>query len=83
MMKKKFNKIKYLIKIFFLLNLLKTTHLQESDTKESIIIMRARKEGYDLTDPEDEFFLDVCLSYSYNDKDVTLDYKRKYFFFSK
>lgn len=81
MMKKKFNKIKYLIKIFFLLNLLKTTHLQESDTKESIIIMRARKEGYDLTDPEDEFFLDVCLSYSYNDKDVTLDYKRKYFFF--
>ncbi len=81
MMKKKFNKIKYLIKIFFLLNLLKTTHLQESDTKESIIIMEARKEGYDLTNPEDEFFQDVCQSFSYNGKDITLDYKRKYFFF--
>ena len=50
---------------------------------EDIIKMKAYKEGYDLTNPNDNFYLDICLPYSYDSKDVTLEYRQKYFYFPK
>ena len=48
---------------------------------QNLIKVKAHKEGYDLTNPNDDFFLDICLPYSYRSKDVTLEYRQKYFFF--
>ena len=71
-----------LIKIYFLFNLLKTNLFQEQNQNKIIkTIDRASKKGYNLSNPNDDFFLDICIEYSYNEKDVTLDYRRKYFFF--
>ena len=81
MIKLLFTKIN-LIKILCLFNLLKIIHFQEQDpNKFTKLILEAEKSGVDLTNPNDEFFLDICIGYYYNKKDVTLDYRRKYFFF--
>jgi hypothetical protein len=49
-------------------------------TKEEIIY-EARKSGYDLTDPEDIFFHDICVRLDYIKKDLTLEYRRNFYFF--
>ena len=49
----------------------------------SEIIKRADKEGFNLTNPEDDYFYDICLRFNYIKKDITLDYRRKYFYFPK
>ena len=74
---------KLYIELFILLSLLKEYLFQKRDINndKSNLIFTARKYGYDLTNPNDNFFLDICESFNYNEKDVSLDYKRKYFFF--
>ena len=73
-----------LIRIFLLFNLLKINLQQELESnKNTLILLKARKEGYDLSDSTDDFFLDICEDYSYNKKDITLDYRQHYFFFPK
>ena len=71
-----------LLKLFFLMNLLKSNLFHDKTSSEvSHIILKASNFGYDLTNPYDEFFIDICIAFSDNKKDVTLDYRRKYFFF--
>ena len=72
-----------LIKIFLFFNILKSFQFQNSDltAKESKIYLQAKKEGFDLSDPNDDFFHDICIQHSYDNKDTTLELKRKYFFF--
>ena len=69
------NKIN-LIRIFLLFSILKEFLLQN-------LILQAKNYGYDLTNPNDIFFNDICEIFSYKNKDVTLDYKKKYFYYSK
>lgn len=71
-----------LIILFLLITLLKI-NLSDDLKSESIIVLKAGKEGYDLTNSEDDFFLDICETFSYNNKDITLDYRQHYFFFAK
>ena len=75
----------YLISIlllFNLFNLLKINHSQELDfNNNTIIVLKAQKQGYNLSNTNDEFFVDICSNYSYNKKDITLDYRQHYFFF--
>ena len=75
----------YLINIFLLFDMLKLFQFQNTGltAKEFKIYQQAKKEGYDLSDPNDDYFLDICIPNSYNDKDITLELKRKYFFFPK
>ena len=74
---------KLYIELFILLSLLKEYLFQKRDiiNDKSYLVITARKYGYDLTNPNDNFFLDICESFNYNKKDVSLEYKRKYFFF--
>ena len=65
------------LKYFLIISLLKIVFLQ---TKEEIIY-EARKSGYDLTDPEDIFFHDICVRLDYIKKDLTLEYRRNFYFF--
>ena len=71
-------------KFLFFISLLTITY---SETVKSIpkdIIKReALKHGYDLTNPDNQFFSDICIQFTYDDKDLTLEYKQKYFFFPK
>ena len=66
-------KLKFLLTI----SLLKIVFLQT----EEEIIDEARKYGYDLTNPEDLFFHDICLRFDYIKKDLTLEYRRNFYFF--
>ena len=70
------------ITIFFLINILKIALGIEFDiNNKSIIALKASKLGYNLQNYKDDFYYDICLPYSYQGKDVTLEYRRKYFFF--
>ena len=64
-------------KYFLIITLLKIVFLQ---TKNEILD-EALKYGYDLTDPEDNFFHDICLRFDYIKKDLTLEYRRNFYFF--
>ena len=73
-----------ILKIFFLIKILKEILTQNLDyNRKYLIAMKAKKFGYDLSNPKDDFFNDICITYSVDRKDITLDYKRKYFFFSE
>ena len=76
---------KLYIELFILLSLLKKYLFQKPDinNEKLKLIFTAKNFGYDLTNPNDDFFLDICQSFNYHKKDVSLDYKRKYFFFPK
>ena len=65
------------LKYFWIITLLKVVFLQ---TKNEIL-NEAKKYGYDLTDPEDFFFHDICLRFDYIKKDLTLEYRRNFYFF--
>ena len=70
------------IHIFFLINILKIAIGIEFDSnKKSLLSFKASKLGYNLQNYNDDFYYDICLPYSYNNMDVTLEYRRKYFFF--
>ena len=85
MEKMKIKKITF-IKIYILFNLLKGNIFQNSENgleNSPILVIQARKFGYDLTNSNDDFFNSICELFSINKKDVTLDYRRKYFFYPK
>ena len=44
------------------------------------IFIQARSKGFNLNDPNDPFFHDICLQLEIFPKDVTLEYRRKNFF---
>lgn len=65
------------LKYFLALSLLKIIFLQSKEN----IIYEASKYGFDLTDPEDSFFHDICVRFEYIKKDLTLEYRRNFYFF--
>ena len=67
-------KLKYILVI----SLLKIIFLY---IKEDIIINEAKQDGFDLRDPDDDFFHDICLRFDYIKKDLTLEYRRNFYFF--
>ena len=69
-MKKQF--LFFLVLIFVLFQELEANRL---------IIDQAFEYGFNLTDPDDPFFHDICLKFTEIKKDITLEYRRKYFFF--
>ena len=70
------------IAIFFLINILKITlGIEFDDNKKAMIALKASKMGYYLNNDKDDFYYDICLPFSYNNMDVSLEYRRKYFFF--
>ena len=70
------------ITIIFLINILKIAlGIEFDNNKKAIIALKASKMGYNLQNYKDDFYYDICLPYSYNKMDVTLEYRRKYFFF--
>ena len=81
MINKNFPKIFSLQFLYFLI-ILKASFSQdiESSEKDSII-KSALQNGYNLSNPNDDFFLDLCIHFTYSEKDVTLEYRQKYFYF--
>ena len=69
------------IKWFLFLSLLKYMTFQIDEENKFNIIENAKRNGYDLTNPEDYYFHDICLNFKYIKKDVTLDYRRTYYYF--
>ena len=48
------------------------------------LIKMASKQGYNITNPKDRFFNDLCSPFtSEKEKDVSLEYRRKYYYFPK
>ena len=69
------------IKWFLFLSLLKYMTFQIDEGNKFNIIENAKMDGYDLTNPEDHYFHDICIHFKFIKKDVTLDYRRMYYFF--
>ena len=70
--------IQFLYFIFLLINVFS----QEIDIIEKdSIIKSAFQNGYNLTNLNDDIFLDLCIHFTYYKKDVTLEYRQKYFYF--
>jgi hypothetical protein len=65
---------KFLISFIIFINL-KTIFSQSEK-----IFIQARSKGFNLNDPNDPFFHDICLQLEIFPKDVTLEYRRKNFF---
>ena len=64
-------------KLFFFCLLI--TEIKGSDKN---IIEISEDQGYDITNPEDDFFNDICMTFSSeNNTDVTLEYRRKYYYY--
>ena len=55
--------------------------LFQKEESNLFLVQKAKTYGYDLTNPEDPFFHDICLSFKYIKKDITLNYRRKFYFF--
>ena len=81
MINKNFPKIFSLQFLYFLIILTSSFSQDiESSEKESII-KSALQNGYNLSNSNDDFFLDLCIHFTYSEKDVTLEYRQKYFYF--
>ena len=74
----------YLLFLLFITDKLKIKINCENSLFENIeIINYCSEQGYDIKDPNDTFFNDICsIFYSKNKKDVSLEYRRKYFYYS-
>jgi len=62
--------------IFFIICINLKTIFSQSEK----IFIQARSKGFNLNDPNDPFFHDICLQLEIFPKDVTLEYRRKKFF---
>ncbi len=71
------------MKLFLISSLIKYTLFQIDKENSINIIKIANDYGFDLTNPEDDFFHDICLHFRYIKKDITLNYRRNYYFFPK
>ena len=66
--------------VFFLLII----EIKSNDKNLKNILEISEEQGYDITDPQDDFFNDICLSFSSENKtDVTLEYRRKYYYYPR
>ena len=68
-------------KILFSLLIFLNIKLSYSANDEFFI--EAESLGFDLTNENDQYFHDICLNPKIIEKDVTLEYRRKYYFFPK
>ena len=73
----------YFLFLLFIADKLKIKINCENSLFENIeIINYCSDQGYDIKDPNDNFFNDICsIFYSKNKKDVSLEYRRKYFYY--
>ena len=67
-------------KLFFFYLLILEIKSNNKDVKKIIEI--SEDQGYDITNPNDDFFNDICMAFSSeNKRDVTLEYRRKYYYY--
>ena len=64
----------------FLISFIICINLKTIFSQSEKIFIQARSKGFNLNDPNDPFFHDICLQLEIFPKDVTLEYRRKYFF---
>ena len=64
----------------FLISFIICINLKTIFSQSEKIFIQARSKGFNLNDPNDPFFHDVCLQLEIFPKDVTLEYRRKNFF---
>ena len=56
---------------------------EENSDEPNKIIDYCSEQGYNITNPNDKFFNDICsVFYSKKKKDVSLEYRRKYYYYS-
>jgi hypothetical protein len=73
-------KEKKFLKLFFFYLLIIEIKCNKKDLKKIKEI--SEKQGYDITNPNDDFFNDICKTFSSENKtDVTLEYRRKYYYY--
>jgi len=66
----------------FLISFIIFINLKVIFSQNEKILFEARLKGFNLNDPNDPFFHDICLKLGIIPKDVTLEYRRKNFFFN-
>jgi len=64
----------------FLISFIICINLKTIFSQSEKIFIQARSRGFNLNDPNDPFFHDICLQLEIFPKDVTLEYRRKNFF---
>ena len=64
----------------FLISFIICINLKTIFSQSEKIFLQARSKGFNLNDPNDPFFHDICLQLEIFPKDVTLEYRRKNFF---
>ena len=64
----------------FLISFIICINLKTIFSQSEKIFIQARSIGFNLNDPNDPFFHDICLQLEIFPKDVTLEYRRKNFF---
>ena len=64
----------------FLISFIIFINLKAIFSQNEKILFEARLKGFNLNDPNDQFFHDICLKLEIIPKDVTLEYRRKNFF---
>ena len=64
----------------FLISFIICINLKTIFSQSEKIFIQARSKGFNLNDPNDPFFHDICLQLEIFPKDVTLEYRRKNFF---
>ena len=66
-----------------LFSLLIFLNIKLSYSANDDFFIQAESLGFDLTNENDQYFHDICLNLKIIEKDVTLEYRRKYYFFPK
>ena len=78
-MMKKFSLLKIILKFGLLIITIKSNNTIDPNDK---IIRLSENQGYNIRIPQDKFFNDICQSYSSEYKtDVSLEYRRKYYYY--
>ena len=85
-MKEKYDLLKYILYFILLIIITKSDdNIDANDNNSNYnnsIIIDAERQGFNIQNPEDIFFNDICKYYkSENGKDVTLEYRRKYYYY--
>ena len=76
---KKFSLLKIILKLFLLIIAIKSDNITDPNEK---IIKLSEEQGYNIRIPEDKFFNDICQYFSSeNNTDVSLEYRRKYYYY--
>lgn len=80
---KKMSKNLYVMLFLFIINIfIKKVIAEENPDDITKKINHCFYQGYNITDPNDIFFSDICsVFYPKNKKDVSLEYRRKYYYY--